>query len=326
MKKIFEVQGILYLPIIVRREIYRFFGKDQYSKLLSEKKAQVDNFSVLAGSYKNMYLLANKYPFSKYVTGTWSDFNQKMKAALLPKPKFNFLNNPFIIYSMYMTKGGRLMKNELAYLEKKYSVKFLKQTLKEDIVGSPLIMNRKYLTSHNRINMLYHLARFENSTSVKISRFRTITEWGSGFGGMVAVIKRFINKPVTYICIDTPLIVCLQWLYLGSIFGLKSVKLITNPKDKIEKNKINLIPVSLASKFKYRSDLFISTWALSESSKSSHNLVRDKKWFGAKHLLIGYQRNCDFFEGPERVGKFAVESGAKIEPVSLFPDNYYAFK
>ncbi len=327
MKKISEVELLLYLPIIVRQKAYQLFGTRELRSILEKKEYQRENFTKLAVLYESKYRQSSKYPLGKYVTQTWTDFNNRMKTALLPVPKFNFLNDPFIIFSMFMTKGGRLMKDQLAYIEKAFGKKTCKDVLEEDAVGEPLIMNKKYLTSHNRVNMLYHLARFQKTTGKKISNFNSIVEWGSGYGGLVAIIKRLRSpKPLTYVCIDTPLILCLQWLYLGSIFGPKNVVVLFKPNDKIVKNKINLIPVSLLKKISFKTELFISTWALSESSKKSHETVAAVKWFGAKHILIGYQKNSSAFEGPERVGKLVTLSQGKIEPVGLFPNNYYAFK
>jgi len=249
-----------------------------------------------------------------------------MESTFLPLPPFNFLMNSLVMYSMVMTKGGRLMDKQIAFIEKTFGKKLIKEVLKEDLVGTPMVINKKYLSSHNRIHQLYHLARYETETGNRISDNKTIVEWGGGYGNMIAVIKRLITKPVTCICIDTPLFLCLQWLYLSSIFGSSKVNLISKPGQPILRNKINLIPVSLLEKNPFKCDLFISNWALSESSDTSQKLVAKKKWFGAKHLLVGYQDNCRAFEQAKGVGKMVEEAGGIVEEINLLPSNYYGFK
>lgn len=326
MKKVNEVRHLLYIPIIFRHQYYRILNIKFFNKLKSEKKPQIIEFEKLREVYLEKYKSVSKYPLRKYVTDTWKDFNKMMESVLLPQPRLNFLENPFIIFSMFMTKGGDLMKTQVKYIEKKFGKNLLKSVLKEDVIGTPIIMDRKYLSSHNKINMLYHLARYKEKTGIDPASFSSIVEWGGGYGGLASILIRMRKKPFTYICIDTPLIITLQWLYLASIFGKKSVNFISKPSMKIVKNKINFVPVSLIEKIKITGDMFISTWALSESSKYSHELVNRKKWFGAKHLLLGFQKNASAFEGPERIGKYAKKIGAEIEPVGLYPDNYYAFK
>ena len=260
------------------------------------------------------------------MTPTWNDFNLKIAAIFLPLPPFDFLSKPLLMYSMVMAKGGNLMAQELRHIEKTFPRKIIKRVLKEDPVGCPIVINREYLTSSNRIHQLYHLARYESDTGSHIAENRVIAEWGGGYGNMVVIVKRLIFKPVTYICIDTPLFVAIQWLYLSTIFGPDEVNLIFRPGQKIKPQKINLLPVSLLTKIFFKCDLFISNWALSESSVISQKLVDRRKWFGAKHLLLGFQGKCDAFKKSERVGQMVQRSGGFTEEINLLPSNYYGFK
>lgn len=326
MKKIIEFERFLSLPLIFRSKFQLLMRGNYLQKLNKKKGYQRVAFLKLRVNYSNLYRQISKYSVKKYVTPTWADFNQKMESVLLPLPPLNFLTNSLIMYSMVMTKGGKLMDKQIDFIEKTYGKKTTKIVLEEDLVGSPMVVNRKYLTSHNRVHQLYHLARYERSTKDKVSGHRVIAEWGAGYGNMVVVVKRLVKHPLTYISIDTPLFLCLQWLYLSTIFGPDKVNLITLPNQKIVKNKINLVPVSLLEKTNLSCDLFITNWALSESSKTSQDFVARKKWFGAKHLLIGYQEKCEAFEQAEGVGKMVEESGGVIEDLKIIPANYYAFK
>ena len=284
------------------------------------------NFNKFRTQFSTIYKQISRFPLGKYVTPTWKDFNQSLESVFLPVPKLNFLMNSLVMYSMVMTKGGAIMEKQIDFIKKVFGKKIAKIILMEDLVGSPMVTNKKYLSSHNRIHQAYHLARYESETGNKIKKNKVIVEWGAGYGNMVVVIKRLVAMPLTYVCIDTPLFISLQWLYLSSIFGIDKINVISSTDQKIIKNKINLIPVSLLEKIDLKCDLFITNWALSESSRISQNLVRDQKWFGAKHLLVGYQSNCQAFEQAEGVGKMVEVAGGKVEEIDLLPSNFYAFK
>lgn len=290
------------------------------------KTEQRETFERLKFQFLSIFKLVSKYSVNRYLTPTWNDFNHKMENIFLPIPPFNFLSKSLMMYSMIMTKGGKLMAHQLDFIEKIFGRKIAKKVLKEDLVGCPIVIDKKYLSSPNRIHQLYHLAMYQSETGNLIANHRTFTEWGAGYGNMVVVIKRLINKPITYICVDTPLFTAIQWLYLSTIFGQDQVQVITEPGQKISHHKINLIPVSLISKISFSCDFFISNWALSESSQVSQKLVSKLKWFGAKHLLLGYQEKCDAFKGSEEIGIMVQKSGGFVEEIDILPSNYYGFK
>lgn len=70
---------------------------------------------------------------------------------------------------------------------------------------------------------------------------------------------------------------------------------------------------------------FISTWALSESSKYSQDYVVAHKWFSSKHILLAYQDSNEKLLDADRVGKLATDMGAIIEDIEFLPGNHYAF-
>ena len=154
----------------------------------------------------------------------------------------------------------------------------------------------------------------------------TVVEWGGGYGNMAKIFKRLNSTPSTYIIVDTPLFSCIQWLYLATILGEESVNLLQGPEDTIRAEKINLLPICFVDRHKINADLFMSTWALSESSKYSQDYVLDHEWFNAKHLLLAYQDSRDDFPEAERVGEIAANNGAIIEDIEFLPGNHYAFR
>ena len=311
--------------LMAREFLYRQFVSSNQRWLAQAKRNQRAGFEALVKEFPRYYDLLRKQKIDEYVTPLWNRYNQNLEKVFLPFPSFSFLRNPIIMYTMFATAGGDTLNKELAYIEKKIPPKKLKMLLGEDYVGDPLILNRTYLTSHNSIDHVYHLARFEEATGSDISMLGHVVEWGGGYGNMAKLFRRMSPK-VTYSIIDTPLFNCLQWLYLSTIFGESAVHVVKSNSDQIRFGKINILPLTFLSAYKGNADLFLSTWALCESSKFSMGYVARRRWFGAKHLLLAYQRSDERLPDADYVGKLAKKDNATIVPVDFLPDNYYAFK
>ncbi|MFH1427399.1 MAG: hypothetical protein ABIG60_02625 [Patescibacteria group bacterium] len=292
--------------------------------LFHSKKNQKYNFKKLQ---KQFFLKYNKLKTSEnndFITPHWEFFNKKITKALLPAPSFNFLQNQHIRQTM-VVRGKNWYKKELAFLEKGIAGKELKQLLVEEYAGKPELISNKYLTSENTIHHLYHLIKYKNTANVNFSNFQTVIEWGGGYGNLAKLYLKLVDSNVTYIIIDTSLFSVLQWLYLATVFGQDRVHLIDQAEEKISPGRINIIPVSFIKKFTLEADLFISTWALSESSKAAQDYVANKNWFEAKHLLIAYQKSSASLPDAENISQL-IPNNAKIEEISFIPGSYYVFK
>jgi len=90
--------------------------------------------------------------------------------------------------------------------------------------------------------------------------------------------------------------------------------------------KINILPLSLVEQHRPACELFVSTWALSESSRVAQDYVSDNDFFGAGRLLLAFQDSCKTWPNADRVGKLADKRGAKIERIDFLPGNYYALR
>lgn len=311
--------------LILRDFLYRFFVSSDQKRLAQKKWNQRADFDMLSMQFSGFYGNLRNRNIDNFVTPLWEKYNQKLEKAFLPCPTFSFLRNPIIMYTMFATAGGNILEKELVYIEKVFSKKRLIRFLEEDYVGDPLLLSQKYLTSHNSIDHAYHIARFEQATGCDIAKVQRVVEWGGGYGNMAKLFKR-INPNVTYVVIDTPLFNCLGWLYLSTIFGQNEVHFIQNESDRIMPGKINILPLCFLADQKIITDLFLSTWALCESSKFSQQFVASKHWFGARHLFLSYQKNDERLPVAENVGILAKKLKAKIMPVGIIPENYYAFK
>lgn len=318
-------ESIAELLITTRSQLYRRHYKKSHDKLAQKKACQKETFNKLRQSFLDKYEKLNQSPIDNFVTPFWKKYNTKFENILLPYPEFSFLSNPKIMYTMFMTTGGKLLTEELKFIENTIKNAKLKIILEEEYVGNPLLLNSQYLTSHTVIHHLYHIVKFMLTTKCNLDKINTVVEWGGGYGSMIRILKRIQNHHTTYIMIDTPLFCCLQWLYLSTILGEKNINLLHDKKDKIKANKINILSLGLLDNYQIKTDLFISTWALSESSKFSQDYVLSKNWFKAKHLLLAYQENPVGLYNPARIGKLAKKKGAIIEDIEFLPGNHYAF-
>lgn len=128
------------------------------------------------------------------------------------------------------------------------------------------------------IHHLYHLTRWSDETGVDIRSLRNVVEWGGGYGSLARLLL-LLNPDVRYTVIDHPVMLKLHEHFL--------------PSDRVRR-----VPVDLADGVGNGCDLFISTWALSESGEGPQDYVAEQRnWFTASHLLLAF--NQGGFEASE---------------------------
>lgn len=296
-----------------------------YFQLIKSKKNQKIKFQNLKKKCSKYYKNLSSQDVSYFLTPLWENYNKKLEKIILPYPKFSFLRTKIIRETMFVVAGGEWIETQLSFLEKSISKEKLTEILEEDYVGNPILINSTYLTSHNSIHHLYHLIQFQEKTKTKLEEISTIIEWGGGYGNMAKLFKRIVPE-ATYIIIDLAPMVCLQWVYLATIFEEDTVNLIGDMGTKLKHGKINLLPLCFLKNYQLSANLFISTWSLSESSKSAQDYVDSHNFFDAKHLLLGYQKSGPALPYAGQTGEMAKKRGAIIYPIEFLPGNYYAFK
>jgi len=77
-------------------------------------------------------------------------------------------------------------------------------------------------------------------------------------------------------------------------------------------------------KFSLNGDLFISTWAITESSKYSQDYVIKLNWFNCNHILLNYYSKSTEFPN-YLIHKIEKDKEFIIENIDFLPDNKYAF-
>lgn len=290
-----------YYLLLMRNE-QKLIKNDQQEKNYFElRKKFKKKFDKLKGNYES------------FITPPWISYEKELKKVLLPYPKFNFLQEVPILKGMFGTKRDEWFSRILSNMPEKVS--------KEDYIGEPLLYDSKYLSSQNLIEHYLHIKNFKKYIKSPTKR---IVEWGGGYGSMARMLWR-LGEVKTYVSIDLPIVCALQWFYLSIIFGEENVYLFQDPNDKIKEGKMNIVPVFWVDSLNFKPDLFISTWALSESSKEAQDFVVRRNWFNAKHFLLAFTGNRNRFPDSNRLRNLAKNKGALIRKVDYSPGNYYAF-
>ena len=283
-----------------------------------------------AGRFAEVYDSLRGRDISALTTSLWEAANREVEEILLPRPPWDFLRRRAIARTMFVDARGSWLRQQLDHLETTIGTERLSELAPEDAAGAPRIAVPKYRTSHNTIHHLYHLMRFRESVGIDPHVVPRIVEWGCGYGNLAKLLWRSSNGALTYLGIDTPLFVALQWQYLTTTLGTEAVALVADEAAPIEEGKINLIPVGALERDDIAGSLFISTWALSESSAAAQDLVEERDWFGADHLLLAFQELSGDEEHPlpfaPRVGEVAKGQGASIEDIDFLSGQHYAFK
>lgn len=314
-----------------RRSLFALRYWPDRRRLRVRHPGQAERFHVLAKDFARHYSHFQRYGarLRPYVTPFWERMNAQLECVLLPRPPLDFLNDATVTATMFLSEGGPIMDRQLTFLEKELPPDTLRRVVQEDHVGGPPIRSHKYQASSAGVRHLDLIVRYLRATNSSLDELGTVVEWGGGYGNVAKLIARLKGAPLTYVILDTPIIACLQWLYLGSIFGADRVHLVASPGDPILPGRFNLVNVAFAADLKVMPDLFVSTWALSESSAHAQRVVAERDWFGARRLLLAYHRSdspvASLFES--HLSEAVAMSGAIVESGGdMHPVDDYAFR
>ena len=306
------------------REIRSFFISFKLNK--ADKNAFSRIYKEARSHYEEK---VGAYDFGDFVMPKWRSNMTEMERYFLDGFSFGFLNNRTIRLTMFVYAFGSWKKTQLEFIVSFFGVERAKRFLRENDIGRPLLNDNRFITSGNTTHHLYHLAKFFKETGVRPEEVRSVVEVGGGYGNMARLFKQ-LNPLVTYTILDLPIFSHIQLVYLKTLLGDKAVNLTEKDNGSIQQDKINLFPLdkSLLADLgqNIRCDLFVSTWALSESNKKMQSTIRDLDYFKAKHILLAYQKNDENFsyaEDIQRIGdNYRIIYNKETE---YTPNNYYLF-
>jgi hypothetical protein len=271
--------------------------------------APADVFPELAARFQQRYDAVRELTDTRYVRSDWAERNAELERDLLPVPAADFLRHPAILYQMFVDE--RVLPHELPFVRSQLPDDVL---LREDAVGGPPTLTlppNGIRTSSNTVHQLYHLLRYEQATGRRVRDATTIVEWGGGFGSLMRLIFRMHGACPTCVVIDTPIFSAVQWLYLSAVLGEEHVVLQDSRPAQLMTGRINVVPIGLVSDMAVTADLFISNWALNESTREAQDDVVSRRWFGARSLLLAMHAGDPFTE-------IALARGARPVPLGSF--------
>ncbi|MCG7594396.1 hypothetical protein [Mycobacterium sp. PSTR-4-N] len=251
-------------------------------------------FDRLAAQFAEQLAAVQDCTTTRYVRADWAQRNADLARFLLPVPPWDFLRHPAIRYQMFV--GERLLPEELPYVLAHLDDVEL---LAEDPVGMPptvAVPDTSVLTSSNTVHQLHHLARYQGTTGRSLRDVDTVVEWGGGFGSLARLLVRWHGSGPTVVLIDTPVFSALQWLYLSATVGADRVVLHQSAPVALSRGKVNVVPIGLVPDVDVTADLFISMWALNESTSAAQRDVVQREWFSAEHLLLAMHAGDPFAE------------------------------
>ena len=200
-----------------------------------------------------------------------------------------FTNTPFITPAFESLRGSQEWESRW------------KDALRESKVGLPLKFEAYPESSGNLVHHAYHLSQFEEHSGKSIAEFKTIVEFGGGYGSTCRLAHR-LGFSGSYFIFDLPEFSALQRFYL-QMNGIDATDASHNGQAHVAAVACLSSLDDLASILKTRTiDLFIANWSLSETPLELRSrflpLVS-----GARSFLIGYQDsfgevdNRQFFDG-----------------------------
>ena len=228
----------------------------------------------------------------------------------------NFIQQPTVMGAMFQSDPTLFLK-ELEYIQKN-NQDYLSLLETPTEYGGPIIFgvgDKKY--NPNDVHHLYHFCRYENSVG-KIESKQKIIEWGGGYGNMCKVLHMILGDLIeSYTIVDLPKFTKLTKRYLSNT--CKNTEKISH----IESDSYE----TLSDK---SFDMFISTWALSESPKECSEYLQKNGLLDSQRMLVSLHQCGDhipFMDESTNLRNILREKNTIEEDVSVIDGiNYYIFR
>jgi hypothetical protein len=257
----------------------------------------------------------------EFVHPVWEDARLQFEDFVGTGVPFDFLHRQIVRHMMYRTGFGALEEHELAAItEGPDEIRRLCESYDESPVGMPIVDCESLGVSVSSLNKLYYFSRIAAAGR----SFSTIMDFGAGYGHMCHVFAQLIEPRPTFILVDLPELLALQYVFLKAS-GVPVVAHTTAGRTSITPGAANLVPIQslvASDDGDLACDLFLSTFALSETPAPLQQLIAERRFFSASSLYVtGQQTTADLwseydFHPMERLQAAASEqfSVVSIEP------------
>jgi len=259
-----------------------------------------------------------------FVHPDWARNIRDVETYFLEDFDLSFLDNPVINGTMVFT-NRQAHAAQWARLERWRNAEAIRKYIGGGASAHLSGTRRKLSTAINSVHHLYHLSRYEQTTGRAIEKARRVVEFGGGYGNLARIFLNF-GHIARYAILDLPLFSCIQYVYLCTAFGPNRVRLENGTREGAGEETVSLVPLPFLDRSVVEGDLFVSTWALSESTRQAYSYVKSRRWFGAESMLLAFNEkwkpwdDAELREELEGLGHELV-----VEPVAFLPGNHYVF-
>lgn len=218
--------------------------------------------------------------------GLWTRHRINLRQQILNDDPRRFLNWAVIKNTMFFTNTPFITPAFESLRASEQWQSRWQEALLESKVGLPLKFEPYPASSGNLVHHAYHLSQFEAHSGKSIAEFKSIVEFGGGYGSTCRLAHRLGFKG-RYFIFDLPEFSALQRFYL-QMNGISATD--ASHDGQVQEAVVCVSSLDeLAALLKPQTiDLFIANWSLSETPLELRSeflpLVA-----GARAFLIGYQ-------------------------------------
>jgi hypothetical protein len=257
-----------------------------------------------------------------FVHSQWEENIREVESYFLDRFDMSFMAHPRVDGTMVFTNGS-VHEAEWPFVEAWRPPDTVRRYLGNGLNDHFLAGKLGTATLINSAHQLYHLARFERFRGERVERVGSVVEFGGGYGNLARLFRNFEGLS-RYTIIDLPLFSCIQYVFLSTVLGPECVRFVTEAGTAASEGTVDLVPINLLPDLRRDGELFVSTWALSESPPAAYDLVRNRDWFGAREILLAFHENWKpwntevMIEGlRERLGR------VETVPIPFLPGSHY---
>lgn len=302
-----------------------FSGDDFFSDMhLCDRETAIIRFNKALQEAREYYARHSQIKIApELIHESWSQNIAELESYFVSQMNEDFISNRVINGTMVFTnrEAHKLeMKNISAAFDKKKAEEIISRGLNTAFLSG----KSRRSTLINSAHHLHHLMRFEQRTGRKIGDIGSAVEFGGGYGNMARIVQN-IGSCKTYSIVDLLLFSCIQYVFLSTVAGDDQVAFADgNTRGNA---KFLLHPLFHAdSPANLRGELFLSTWALSESTRATYEWVIACDWFGASNLLLAYHEHWQPWHENELEESLA-SNGWRVarEAIPFLPGSFYLF-
>lgn len=249
-----------------------------------------DKWSEMQRDYRAVKKMHNYNNTFKYTNEFYNKLVSDLDKLVMGIPNINFLKNSCLTGIMVRGIVPELELYEETFLSECISnqTKSLIFNYKENNQNLLDTNCIKFNCSSTTLGHLYYVAKILELAEGFFPKL--ILEVGGGFGNLAKCLKKILPNS-TVIIIDLPEMCVIQKMFLNTTAPEVDVFLHKNSGHVIQQGAINLVPLCFLENLSIKPDLFVSTFALSESPKTMQDFIMHKNFFGAQHVFITGQIN-----------------------------------